>query len=186
MAVLTAVCILLAVLVAVDLLLTVGILRRLRDGADGTAARPVSTPARGHRIDLSLDRQAAWPAEAQSLLGGTALVAMVVLGCSTCERLHRAIDDLDYGVPIPFVVLGQPEPEDAEATAAYLATWHGATPIMAPRAFDELDSFGRPDTYPVIMVVENGRVTASGHRLHDVSAAMYKAADRLDAASRPH
>ena len=62
------------------------------------------------------------------------------MGCSTCERLHRAID--------------------------------------------ELDSFGRPATYPVIMVIENGRVTASGHRLHDVTAARYEAADRLDATSR--
>ena len=185
MAVLTAVCILLAVLVAVDLLLTVGILRRLRDGAAGTPARPVATPAAGHRIDLGLDRPAAWPAEAESLLGGTALVAMVVLGCSTCERLHRAVDELDYGVPIPFVVLGQDEPGGTEATAAYLSTWRAATPIVAPRAFDELDSFGRPDTYPVVMVVEKGRVVASGHRLHDVTAAMYQAADRLHAASQP-
>lgn len=180
MAVLTAVCILLSVLVAVDLLLTVGILRRLRDGADGAPARPVATPARGHRIELGLDRKP-WPVEAERLLGGTALVAMVELGCSTCERLHRAIGELDYGVPIPFVVLG--EPDDLESTTAYLATWHGATPIVAPHPFDELDSFGRPDTYPVIMVVEDGRVTASGHRLHDVTAAMYQAADRLDAAS---
>jgi hypothetical protein len=184
MAVLTAVCVLLAVLVAVDLLLTVGILRRLRNGANGAPVRPLTTPARGHRIELGLDAQP-WPAEAEQLLGGTALVAMVVLGCSTCERLHRAIDELDYGVPIPFVVLGQSEPEDLAATVGYLATWHGATPIIAPRAFDELDSFGRPDTYPVILVVENGRVIASGHRLHDVTAAMYMAADRLDAASRP-
>jgi len=183
-AVLTAVCILLAVLVAVDLLLTVGILRRLRNGADGMPARPAATPAAGHRIELGLDRQP-WPPEAEQLLSGTALVAMVVLGCSTCERLHRAIDELDYGVPIPFVVLGQSEPEEVEATTAYLATWQGATPLLAPLAFDELDSFGRPDTYPVILVVENGRVTASGHRLHDVTAAMYKAADRLDAVSRP-
>jgi hypothetical protein len=183
MAVLTAVCILLAVLVAVDLLLTVGILQRLRNGADGTPARPLATPARGHRIDLGLDRKS-WPPEAQSLLGGTALVALVVLGCSTCERLHRTINELDYGVPIPFVVLGQAEPEDREATAAYLASWHGATPLIAPHAFDELDSFGRPDNYPVILVVENGQVTASGHRLHDVTAAMYKAADRLDALPR--
>jgi hypothetical protein len=182
MAVLTAVCILLSVLVAVDLLLTVGILRRLRDGADGTPARPVATPAPGHRIELGLDRQP-WPAEAEHMLGGTALVAMVVLGCSTCERVHRAIDELDYGVPIPFMVLG--EPEDLESTTAYLATWQGATPIVAPHTFDELDSFGRPRTYPVIMVIENGRVTASGHRLHDVTAAMYEAADRLDAVSRP-
>ncbi|HEX8082378.1 MAG TPA: hypothetical protein VF557_19380 [Jatrophihabitans sp.] len=183
MAVLTAVCILLSVLVAIDLLLTVGILRRLRDGADGAPARPVATPARGHRIELGLDRQP-WPTEAERLLNGTALVAMVVLGCSTCERLHRAIDELDYGVPIPFLVLGEFDPDDPEGTTAYLATWQGATPVVAPHAFDELDSFGRPDVYPVIMVVENGRVTASGHRLHDVTAAMYEAADRLDAASR--
>lgn len=183
MAVLTAVCVLLSVLVAVDLLLTVGILRRLRDGADGTPTRPVARPARGHRIDLSLDRQP-WPAEADRMLNGTALVAMVEVGCSTCERLHRAIGELDYGVPIPFMVLG--EPDDLESTTAYLATWQGATPVVAPHAFDELDSFDRPDTYPVIMVIENGRVTASGHRLHDVTAAMYQAADRLDAVSHPH
>ena len=185
MAVLTAVCILLTVLVALDLLLTVGILRRLRDGADGTPGRPVTRPAVGHRIELGLDRQP-WPAEAERLLSGTALVALVLTGCSTCERLHRAIDELDGGVPIPFVVLGQPEPDDPLAPAAYLATWQDATPIMAPHAFEELDSFGRPDSYPVVLVIENGRVTASGHRLHDVSAAMYVAADNLDAASHPH
>jgi hypothetical protein len=186
MAVLTAVCILLSVLVAVDLLLTVGILRRLRNGAaDGLPPQPATSPKAGSRIDLSLDRKP-WPAGAERLLGGTALVAMVVPGCSTCERLHRAIDELEYGVPIPFVVLGQADYEDAETVAAYLAGWHGATPMIAPHAFDELDSFGRPASYPVVAVLENGRVTASGHRLREVTAAMYQAADRLDAVSHQH
>jgi hypothetical protein len=185
MAVLTAVCILLAVLVAVDLLLTVGILRRLRNGADGTPAQPATSPKPGSRIDLSLDREP-WPAEAARLLEGTALVVLVVPGCSTCDRLHRAIDELEYGVPIPFVALGQADYEDAESVAAYLAGWHGATPLIAPHAFDELDSFGRPASYPVVAVLENGRVTASGHRLHEVTAAMYQAADRLDAVSHRH
>jgi hypothetical protein len=185
MAVLTAVCILLSVLVAVDLLLTVGILRRLRNGADGAPTPPATPPRPGSRIDLSLDRKP-WPAEAERLLGGTALVVMVVPGCSTCERLHRAIDDLEYGVPIPYVVLGQSEYDDAEAVVAYLAGWRGATPLIAPHAFDELESFGRPTSYPVVAVLENGRVTASGHRLREVTAAMYRAADRLDAVSHRH
>ena len=185
MAVLTAVCVLLSVLVAVDLLLTVGILRRLRNGADGAPAQPVTSPAPGHRIDLSLDRKP-WPAEAERLLSGTALVALVVPGCSTCERLHRAIDELEDGVPIPYVVMGQSDYEDAETVAAYLAGWHGATPLIAPHAFDDLDSFGRPASYPVVVVVENGRVKASGHRLREVTAAMYQAADRLDAVSHQH
>lgn len=185
MAVLTAVCILLSVLVAVDLLLTVGILRRLRNGADATAGPPAIQPAVGHRIDLGLDRQP-WPAEAEQVLGGTALVALVLTGCSTCERLHRAVDELEGGVPIPFVVLSQPEPHDPDSVTAYLAGWQGATPIVAPEAFDDLDSFGRPDSYPVVLVIENGRVTASGHRLHEVTAAMYVAADRLHAASHQH
>lgn len=185
MAVLTAVCILLSVLVAVDLLLTVGILRRLRNGADGTSSQPVTSPAPGHRIELGLDRKP-WPAEAERLLSGTALVVLVVPGCSTCDRLHRAIDELDYGVPIPYVVVGQADYEDAETVSAYLATWSGATPLLAPHAFDELDSFGRPASYPVVLVLENGRVTASGHRLREVTAAMYRAADRLDAVSHTH
>ncbi len=184
MAVLTAVCILLSVLVAVDLLLTVGILRRLRDGVDAAPAQPVTTPVRGHRIDLSLDR-APWPTEAERLLGGTVLVVLVVPGCSTCERLHRAIDELEDGVPIPYVVLGQSDYEDDAEVSAYLAGWHGATPLIAPHAFDELDSFGRPASYPVVAVLENGRVLASGHRLREVTAAMYTAADRLDAVSQP-
>jgi len=185
MAVLTAVCILLSVLVAVDLLLTVGILRRLRDGADGMPAQPATSPKPGTRIDLSLDRKP-WPAEAQRLLSGTALVVLAVPGCSTCERLHRAIDELEYGVPIPFLVLGQGDYDDPETVEAYLATWQGATPLIAPHAFDELDSFGRPASYPVVAVLENGRVTASGHRLREVTAAMYLAADRLDAVSHQH
>jgi hypothetical protein len=37
-----------------------------------------------------------------------------------------------------------------------------------------------------VVVVENGRVSASGHRLREVTAAMYQAADRLDAVSHPH
>ncbi|MDQ2838448.1 MAG: hypothetical protein M3Y42_09470 [Actinomycetota bacterium] len=185
MAILTAVGILLSVLIALDLLLTVGILRRLRNGADGVPTKPTAVPVQGHRIDLSLDGLP-WPDGAAAALAGTALVAMVVPGCSTCERLHRAIDELDYGVPIPFIALGQTEPEDAAVTAGYLASWQGATPIVAPRAFDELDSFGRPDRYPVIMVVENGRVAASGYRLHEVTAAMYRAADSLHAATHQH
>ena len=144
----------------------------------------MTTPVRGHRIDLGLDR-APWPADAERLLDGTALVAMVVPGCSTCERLHRAIDELEDGVPIPYVVMGQSDYEEDAEVNAYLATWHGATPIIAPHAFDELDSFGRPASYPVVIVVENGRVTASGHRLREVTAAMYTAADRLDAVTQP-
>jgi hypothetical protein len=179
LAVLTAVCILLSVLVAVDLLLTVGILRRLRNGADGTSGPPAASPRPGHRIDLSLDRKP-WPAGAAELLGGTALVVLVVPGCSTCERLHQAIDELEDGVPIPFVALGQSDYEDVETVTRYLAGWHGATPLIAPHAFDELDSFERPASYPVVVVLENGRVKASGHRLREVTAAMYQAADQLD------
>jgi len=180
-AVLTAVAIVLAVLVAIDLLLTVGIVRRLRDGEGLGTGKPVVQPARGHRIDLSRDAKA-WPDGAAQLLTGTALVAMVVPGCSTCERLHRAIDELKP-LPVPFVVIGQPEFDGLEVTQAYLSGWHDAIPLLAPLPYEDLESFGRPGAYPVVMMVENGKVTASGNRLHEVTAAMYSAADRLDAVS---
>jgi hypothetical protein len=76
--------------------------------------------------------------------------------------------------------MGQPY-DDPTETANYLAGWHQATPLMAPLPFDELESLGRPESYPTVFVIENGKVAASGYRLSHVTAAMNAIASRTRA-----
>ena len=181
--VLAALCVLVSVLVAVDLLLTVGILRKLRDGASlGLPPEPPAKPRRGHRIDPRRD-PVEWDETAAAAVTGTAVLVLTVPGCSACERLKREITA--HGeLPLAMYVMGQPV-DDPVRTADYLASWQ-ATAVMAPMGYDELESLERPEVYPVIAVLENGRVVASGHRFNAVSAAIYEVAARADAAEHVH
>lgn len=182
--VLVAVCILLAVLVAVDLLLTIGILRRLRNGASlGPSGEPPAKPLRGHQVEPWID-PAEWDQLAASAVTGTAVLVLAVPGCSSCERLKREIA-AQGELPLPLYVMGQPVDDPAQ-TAEYLGSWPRATALMAPLGYDEMDSLQRPEVYPTIVVLEGGRVAASGHRLNTVVAAIHEVAARADAAAHVH
>jgi hypothetical protein len=166
MSVLVALGILLLVLVVIDLALTAGIIRRLR--LDGTPAVPSNeAPRVGLRVDLARDGQA-WPVQARGMLEGIALAAFVVPGCIGCERLRRDVDAA--AMPVPFYVIGDPL---ADGNDEYLPSWTAAQfQLLAPVPVHELDSFERPVTYPSLMLLRDGVVVASGHRLADVSDAM--------------
>ena len=166
MSVLVALGILLVVLVVIDLALTAGIIRRLR--TNGTPAVPPNeAPRVGLRVDLARDAQA-WPAQASGMLDGITLAAFVVPGCVGCERLRREIEAAV--VLVPFYVIGDPL---ADGNDEYLASWTAAQfHLLAPVPVHELDSFERPITYPSLMLLRDGVVVASGHRLADVSDAM--------------
>ena len=170
MSVLTALGVLLLVLVVVDLGLTVGIVRRLR--GDLAPLRPRTNPERGFRV--SLDRDGAeWPAGAAAMLSGHALVAFVAPGCPGCERLRRQIDTA--GPPdVPFFVVGDPALGDPAAVLDHLRSWPATAHLVAPRSVDTLDSFGHPDTYPTLVLLSDGVVAASGHRLDDVAESLAK------------
>jgi hypothetical protein len=183
--ILLAVCILLSVLVAVDLLLTIGIVRRLKAGASlgGGAGEPPARPRPGHRIDPRVD-SVEWDEATAAAITGTGVLILAVSHCSACERLKREL--AAHGrLPLPVYVMGDPV-DDPAGTAEHLASWPQAAPVRAPRGYDELDSLERPTVYPVIAVLENGRVVSSGHRLSAVVAAAYEVAARIDATEHVH
>ena len=182
--VLLAVCILLSVLVAVDLLLTIGIVRRLKAGAAlGGSGEPPAKPRAGHRIDPRMD-PIEWDPAAAAAVTGTGVLILAVTQCAACERLKREL--AAHGeLPLPIYVRGEAV-DDPAHRAEHLASWPQATPVMAPRGYDELDSLERPTVYPVIAVLENGRVVSSGHRLNAVVAVAYEVAARADATEHVH
>ena len=163
MSVLVAVGVLLLVLVLVDLALTVGIIRRLRGTATPTAPRV--NPPRGFRVRLELDE---WPGPAAGMVSGGALVAFVMKDCPGCERLRRHLDEAGP-LPVPLYVIGDPITGTPADLTDYLASWPADTRLIAPRPVDLLDSFGRPDTYPTLVLLRDGVVLASGHRLADIA-----------------
>ena len=166
MPVLAAVGVLLLVLVLVDLALTVGIIRRLR--GDATPLAPRANPPRGFRVSLEKDE---WPSRAADIVSGRALVAFVMKDCPGCERLRRQIDQAGP-LPVPFYVIGDPITGAPEDLTDYLASWRADTRLIAPRPVDLLDSFGRPDTYPTLVLLRDGVVLASGHRLADIAESL--------------
>lgn len=117
MSVTTAVGILLLIVVSVDLALTAGIIRRLRNLGDvGVAGRPLTNPPSGHRVDLGID---GWPEAAADMLVGPVLVAFVLPGCMGCERLHREVDSVG-GLPVPLYLVGEPFLNEDGAVERYL------------------------------------------------------------------
>jgi hypothetical protein len=168
MSVLVAVGVLLLVLLLVDLALTAGIIRRLR--GDAIPLGPRTNPRRGFRVSLERDG-GEWPSRAAEMVSGQALVAFVMKDCPGCERLRQQIE-LAEPLPVPFYVVGDPTAGASEELNDYLASWPADAQLIAPQPIDLLDSFGRPDTYPTLVLLSEGVVRASGHRMDDVAESM--------------
>jgi hypothetical protein len=179
----TAIDVLLLVVVLIDLALTAGIVRRLRRMPDhAVTERPAPNPRPGYQVDLTKDGEP-WPVEAAAMLTGQALVAFVLPGCLGCERLQRDVDAFG-ALPVPFYLITDPF-FDQTGGPEYLATWTGvAGRIVAPKSMDVLDSFERPDEFPTVVLLQDGRVLASGHRLDDVVTPMAQLSEAA-AAGRP-
>jgi hypothetical protein len=164
----TAIETLVLLVLVIDLLLTAGIIRRLRaGGADASHEHGRSTlPEVGLQVDLARDG-VSWPASAVQMLTGSALVAFVTPGCLACERLHREWDAANSKIPLH--VLIDPFEDETELGQGYLRTWSTATSrTVAPAPLDVLDSFGRPEEFPTVLLLQDGRVVASGFKLRDV------------------
>ena len=168
MTVVAALLVLVSVLLAGNLALSAGIIRRLRAGAADGGRPDQRLPALGSTIDLGRDG-APWPEAAGQLTRDVAVAALVMPGCPGCDKLHHELDDAG-GLPVPLYVIG--DPTFGEENDAYLASWAGASTLVAPVPSDRMASFDRPDSFPTVVLLEDGVVRAAGYRLSDVTPAM--------------
>jgi hypothetical protein len=176
--VVAALLVLVAVLLAVNLALSAGIIRRLRAGESAHGLPDQRLPAVGNTMDLDRDG-APWPESAGGMTRDVAVAALVMPGCPGCDRLHHELDDAG-GLPVPLYVIG--DPAFGEENDAYLASWTGARTLIAPVSSADLVSFDRPDAFPTVVLLEDGAVRAAGHRLSDVAPALRTLLDRRGAA----
>src|SRR5882757_5536027 len=161
MSIWAAISALLAVIVAINLLITAGIVRRLRTLGAVSPALAEYRPSPGFSVDLK--RELGWPDEARELLVGDALVIFSLPGCAGCERLRR---DLGTSARIVALYLILDRPVKNGQRDRYAAMWAGTpTVIDAPRTIDLLDSFDRPREFPTVVLLRDGVVVASGNSL---------------------
>jgi hypothetical protein len=158
---LVAVVVLLAVLVVANMLLTWGVLRRLRtlqDQVDGGGAAP---PENGlHPGDAAPDFTALGPTGApvtrDEVVGGGTTMVFLSPHCEACETHLPAVRELGAGAVA--VVDGTPE-----ESAHLVDGLRGRVPVVfAPRGSTDLLERYRVTTYPSSYVVgADGRITAS-------------------------
>lgn len=168
----TAIDALVLLVLAIDLLLTAGIIRRLREpGSRDIDVRRATSPVPGFTVDIGKD-EGRWDPAATAMLTGVALVAFVVPGCIGCERLRQEIDTLTQ-LPAPLFVVGDPVATASPEGLRYLESWSAATArLIAPTRLDALVSFDGPNEFPTVLLLDGARVVASGHRLREVLPAV--------------
>lgn len=157
MPVLTAAVVMLAGLTAFNLILTLGILRRLRAAGEPVEVR---LPEIGFEVGrFAVDTIDGVPLAEPDIANAT--VAFVMAGCGPCGELIAEMKTVDQSLTV-FVV--GPDSEELMAklpTTARVASVADGSP--APKAFGGIGGF------PTVVRVQDGRVAASGRRLADVA-----------------
>jgi hypothetical protein len=159
---------LLAVLVVLNLALTLAMVRRLRDLQAGTTPSP-HLPEVGMRPGELLARSADGDGFDAMTFGrqsnGRGLLAVVSPGCASCRQLLDALESFDADTARTVVVVGDgshPETRGLLEAASRVAR----SGLVSETQL--LSCLGPVDAFPTLLRVEDGRVTAAGHRLNDV------------------
>ncbi|WP_418059909.1 hypothetical protein [Pimelobacter simplex] len=166
----SAIEVLVLVTLACNLVLTYGLMRKLRNvgtrpGVVPTA--PAVKPAKSWVVDPSRDAHPWSESLLQALVGDSVLI-LSVPGCPACETVKRELDFVAGGGFPPIWVLVEPAFIDEDA-ADYLQTWPDhLNRGVAPDIFELMASLDNPAGYPVVMALRDGVVLASGYRLRDV------------------
>ena len=162
----TAILVLLSMVTLLNTALIVGIVRRLRNPSTSPLLTPIR-PGPGFTIDLSRDSEQ-WPSGAHALVAGESLIAFVGPGCPGCESLQAEVRNAGR-LDLPLHVIVAPDVADARPDREYLRSWESAAQTLsAPLPFPALDSFGRPDSIPTLLLVRDGVVLSSARRLRDI------------------
>lgn len=153
---------LLSAAVAINLLLTAAIIRKLRnlDHGHNSTAR---LPAVGSYVDRSSVDD---PVAATHLSADDSLTIFTSPGCPACADLYRQLASA-AGTPLPShtltVVVGAMEVRETEPD------WQKFGPVLHQSSDEGIGAaLGKPNAYPTLVRVARGAVSATGHTLEDV------------------
>jgi thiol-disulfide isomerase/thioredoxin len=171
MAYLSAAVVLVGVIAAVNLLLTVGVIRRLREhtaqlavlrGPAQEAAVPIGSPVG----DFSARDVAGRPVDGQGL-AGRSLIGFFSPGCAPCkEQLPGFVEQAARTTDTVLAVVAGEDPGETAETAERLGAV--ATVVVEPALGPVQRTFG-VTSYPAFVLVRDGFVVAAGHTLADVA-----------------
>lgn len=157
------------VLLAGNLLITAGLVRKLRALlTDGRfQAAPHMSPQAGFKVILPGDDN--WPNTALEMVNGVAVVVFAIPACTGCVDIRQEIADRPLTGSLLYVIADGSNVGN-EAARQYLAsTWtDAAATFVAPGPVADLTSFDRTSAFPTIVIMSDGVVLASGYRFRDV------------------
>lgn len=168
--ILAAAVVVLALLVVLNLALTLAIIRRLRATEHGGAARTggprepfdvFTTPAIGSRIpELELQAESGVPVDTARFVDGGALVAFAAVGCKPCHdqiaELRNAVQTRVSRGERALIVVLAPAPE-SEPPDDFVDAFDGLAPVVVDRGARIGQEFGI-EGYPTYVEFADGRV----------------------------
>jgi hypothetical protein len=173
-AVLIALVVLVGILGAANILLTLALARRLaqveRTAAAGGAGQP-RMPRVGTEIgEFSVDTAGGARLTDATLRGGRTLVVFSLAGCSPCTALAEELRDAELPPGLGLLVLVAGGEGDAEAVTA--AQYPSAAQVVHLPSDSGLADQFEVDSFPTVVLVEGGRITAVGRKAGEVLAAL--------------
>lgn len=165
------------VLVLLDLLLTFGVIRRLRDHTEQLRRMQlgpeVVIAGKGAKVGDFATTTTDGEALSANLLTGETLVGFFSPGCQPCETLLPAF--VDYAATMPggrdhvLAVVATDTPEASDVTEKVAALSPYARTVVAAHEEPVLKAFG-VNGYPGVLLVQDGTVVASGGDLDALPA----------------
>ncbi|MCY1018163.1 TlpA family protein disulfide reductase [Pyxidicoccus sp. MSG2] len=162
--------VILAVLVVANLMLTLGLIGRLRTLQEmvnnQVIVRDPFLPQKGEEVGrfeaTTMDGEAFTDA---ALREGKTLVGFFATGCRVCSSVRKQLLESPPGMPLMAFIEGDPGDPDTLAVGASLK--HMARVALLSDG-DSVTRAIKQAGYPTLVLVDKGVVAASGHYLHEV------------------
>jgi hypothetical protein len=157
-----------AVLVLFNLVLTFGVIRRLRELQQQPLAQDSGLPAAGTVIaEFEVTTSAGAKITTKDLADGSYLVGFFSAWCKPCQRLKTSLLENPVGERMIAFVDDPAGDEESRVMAAELSAI-AAVVIMRD---DAVTGAFNSVSFPTLVRVTNGVITAAGHRLADIARA---------------
>jgi hypothetical protein len=173
-AVLIALVVLLGLLAAANLLLTLALARRLAEAE----RKPAASPPPGPRLPrvgadvgtFSVPTAGGVPLTGAGLRSGRTLLIFSLAECGPCAELAVELrhTELPAGLRLIILLAAADDRRGELAAVKYPAT---AELVFLPADSGLTDQFG-VDAFPTLVLVEDGRIAAAGHDIHEILPAL--------------